>query len=104
MVCCHSQECFKEKRKTNQTRKTLNLITVEWEWKKLLAFDPGTFIRSFRCTGTDKEQITSPVNTLSIDPKQTEQHFVLNDFHLKDLQNNKMAVKKALSMREDSVS
>ena len=54
--------------------------------------------------GTDKEQITSPVNTLSIDPKQTEQHFVLNDFHLKDLQYNKMAVKKALSMREDSVS
>lgn len=104
MVCCHSQECFKEKRKTNQTRKTLNLITVEWEWKKLLVFDPGTFIRSFRCTGTDKEQITSPVNTLSIDPKQTEQHFVLNDFHLKDLQYNKMAVKKALSMREDSVS
>ena len=47
------------------------------------------FFRSFRCMGTDKEQITSPVNTPSIDPKQTEQHFVLNDFHLKDLQYTK---------------
>ena len=54
--------------------------------------------------GTDKEHIISPVNTPSIDPKQTEQHFVLNDFHLKDLQYNKMAMKNALSIRENSVS
>lgn len=77
---------------------------------KLLALDPGTtsglhnFFRSFRCKGTDKEHIISPVNTPSIDPKQTEQHFVLNDFHLKDLQYNKMAMKNELSIRENSVS
>ena len=99
-----SREKKKRKKEKLIRHEKLWILTVEWEWKKLLAFDPGTFIRSFRCTGTDKEQITSPVNTLSIDPKQTEQHFVLNDFHLKDLQYNKMAVKKALSMREDSVS
>ena len=58
------------------------------------AYSKTGLIRSFRCMGTDKEQITSPVNTQSIDPKQTEQHFVLNDFHLKDLQYNKMAMKK----------
>ena len=45
--------------------------------------------------GNWQEQIISPVNILSTDPKQTEQHFVLNDFHLKDLQYNKMAVKKS---------
>ena len=54
--------------------------------------------------GTDKEHIISPVNTLSIDPKQTEQHFVLNDFPLKDLQYNKMAMKNASSIRENSIS